>query len=200
MGAKRKCQLYAFLMLLIILLCAPSINADYLDPFTYQDTVTFNSTFLYTGQASWWHAIPSDFTPISAEISLTLKVVQYSDIGVLDLFSSNTNVFDYGSPYTAPSKPGYIINLYHFVPPTFVNPNWQTVSFSLKNNQVDWLDDDGNINLALIGAQYIFPTGFPARFYVQSATLTASAIPIPGSVWLLASGLISVFALRKKFL
>jgi hypothetical protein len=189
-GLKKEFLVFAFSVFLVILIWTPVGNADYLDPFNYQDTRTFNSEVVHYESFSWLHSIPTDFTPVSAGISLTLKILNYSESGVLDLFCSNTTTFDYGNIWVAPSKPGFIADLYAAKVP--IN-NWKTVSFPLKTNQLDWLADDGNIYLALIGPQYSTP-GFSAQFQVQSASLTAtgSVVPLPGPVWLLGSGLLGL--------
>jgi hypothetical protein len=192
--------LSVILLLFALLLFPPAAKADYLDPYTYQDTATFDPSHLYTAVADWWQHIPGDFNPDTATICLELRVAHYSEIGVLDLFASNTSDFDYVSPYIASSKPGFIARLYSLVPPIFVDPAVQTVCLTLDPDQVDWLGDDGNIHLALIGNQYVFPTGFPATFYLSSATLTASVdhvvVPIPGAFWLLGPGLVGLLGLR----
>jgi len=194
----RNCFLVGALFYCTLMLCAVQAGAGYINDWTYEDTVVFDPNWLYSGVADWWHDIPSDFDPVSATITLELRVSNYSEVGALDLFCSNTDVFDYGSPYTASSKPGYIARLYFLVPPIFVDPSLQTVSLPLKVEQLPWLGDDGNLHVALIGNQYIFPTGYPARFYLTSSTLTASAVPVPGAVWLLGSGLVGLLALKRR--
>jgi hypothetical protein len=166
-------------------------NAEYVDPNIYVDTQTFNSNNVYLESADWWHTIPADFSPVSATIDLTLYVVNFSQRGTLDLFSSNTNTFDYGGIYSAPSKPGYVGDLWGLAD----YRQWDQVSFPLTVDQLGWLDDDGQIHIALIGTGY-YLTDFPAQFYLESATLTATAVPIPAGFWLLGSGLIALVGIK----
>ncbi|MBU1055062.1 MAG: VPLPA-CTERM sorting domain-containing protein [Proteobacteria bacterium] len=161
----------------------------------YEDTVTFNPSNIYNMFAEWEHTIPSDFDPISATVTLNIKVNNFSQQGTLHLFASNTDTFDYGNLYAAPSKAGYIANLWGDVSYNV----WEEVSYDLDAGQLGWLSDDGNIHLALIGPGY-YMTDFNAQFWLDSVTLTATnaAVPIPGAVWLLGSGLVGLVGIRRK--
>lgn len=187
-----------FIVAVVLLFCAPKAYSAYIDPNTYEDIVNFNSNALQSSQANWSHSIPAAFSPVSATITLDIEVTQYSDAGQLDLFCSNTNFFYVGSPYSASSQPGYIARLYSDVNPTFAGGDWTTVTYNLKETQLPWLQDDGNIFLGLTGPPYSY-YGFPANFYLKSATLTASAVPIPGAIWLLCSGILGIVGVRRTF-
>ena len=194
---KRSLLLFFF----VLFFCAAHANAAYISTNRYEDTQTFDPNSRCDGTADWWHTIPADFNPVSAEISLELKIFTYSGIGILDLFSSDTNYFDYGHPYYASDKPGFIADLRaEGVPTMSTDSSWQAVTFSLNANQLGWLGNDGEINMALIGKQFIFPTGgWDAQFYLKSATITANAVPIPSGFFLLGSGLAYLIKIRSKF-
>lgn len=53
------------------------------------------------GSYNWTHSLPAGCSASSAEIELLIKVWTFNDYGTLDLFSSNTSTFDYGSVTTA---------------------------------------------------------------------------------------------------
>lgn len=182
----------AAVLVSLLVFFAVKADADYIGPYTYEDTQTFVSDYTYIEIADWWHTIPTDFNPVSATIDVTLYVINFSQMGTLDLFSSNTGTFDYGGIYSAPSKPGYVGDLYGVAD----YREWDTVSFSLTDDQLDWLDDDGQIHLALIGTGY-YLTDFPAQFYLDAATLTATAVPIPGAFWLLGCAITSFVGIRR---
>ena len=94
--------LAVFFLVLAMCFSASKGDAGYLDPYTYEDIDTFDSTWLYNGVAYWSHAVPADFDVLSAEITLEIRVNNYSEVGALDLLCSNTNNFGFWDPYTVP--------------------------------------------------------------------------------------------------
>lgn len=103
-----------------------------------------------------------------AKITVTLQVLNYNDVGQLNLYCSNTDSFDYGDPLSADKNNGWIGRIQ--VPQSFVSPGWKTVTFSLRLPHLEWLNDDGAIYIALLGPEY-FQSGARAQFQVASSTI-----------------------------
>ena len=91
------------------------------------DWVSPDPEQVYSISRSWRHSLPLSCEVGCVRITVTLQVLNYNDVGTLDLFCSNTSTFDYGNPFSATSKPGWIGRIK--VSPTFVQPGWQTVGW-----------------------------------------------------------------------
>ena len=51
---------------------------------------------IYEGSGIWQQSLPLSCQSACAKITVTLQVLNYNDVGTLDLYASNTNSFDYG--------------------------------------------------------------------------------------------------------
>ncbi len=140
---------------------------------TVRNTKTFDPNSHFWGSAYWTHEIPRDFLTNTADIKLKIRVYQFNDWGTLDLFCSNSSTFNYGSATTATGKPGFIRRISRTnIPNTSA---FYEISGTLNQSQLEWLNDDGVIHLALIGDEYRDPAwgGYKAIFYLEFSELTA---------------------------
>jgi hypothetical protein len=140
---------------------------------TYIDSEAFDEDAYFSGTAFWTHDIPHNSSAKTAEIKLNIRVSQFNDWGVLDLFCSNSNTFDYGSATQAPTKPGFVRRIVRADAPD--SNAFYEITGTLSQNQLEWLNDDGNIHIALIGVEYRHPAygGYRAFFYLKLSDLTA---------------------------
>ena len=123
---------------------------------------------IYGGSRIWQQSLPLSCQSACARITVTLKVLNYNDVGSLDLYCSNTSSFDYGNPTLTGKKLGWIGRIN--VPPSFVSPDWKTVSFTFRLPHIEWLNDNGSAYIALLGPEY-FQGGVRAQFQVDSSTI-----------------------------
>ena len=123
---------------------------------------------VYSGSRIWQQSIPLSCQSACAKITVTLQVLNYNDVGTLDLYFSNTDSFDYGEPTLTGRKIGWVGRIN--VPQNFVSPGWKTMTFSLRLPHLEWLNDNGSIYIALLGPEY-FQIGVRAQFKVASSTI-----------------------------
>ena len=158
---------------IVIVIVAVLLSAQPCSAETHEDLVTIDQYIV--GNFFWAHHTPAGFTSDTVEIELYISVWTFNDYGVIDLFCSNSTSFDYGNVFIAPSKPGFIKRITRSDAPN--SSAFYTITATLKVNQVDWLNDDGEIYIGLIGNQYQFPIGWPAQYDLDYSRLTATGLP-----------------------
>lgn len=165
---KHRGYLLASIFLCAVLFCFARVGGadDYVDD--YQPS---NPDQWFVCSHYWTHRIPADFGASSAEIELRIKVYTFNEYGILDLFCSNTNTFDWGSCTTAPNKTGFIRRITRSDCPN--SDTIYTISATLDSTQRSWLNDDGVLYVGLIGETCYWP-GWCAQFQLRSSALTAS--------------------------
>ena len=165
-----RCRSVVFFLCLIIQLTFT--NATLRAESCFHTWISPNPNHIYAGSGMWQQSLPMPCQSVCARITVTLEVLNYNDVGALDLYFSNTNSFDYGDPTVIRKKMGWAGRVN--VPPSFVNPGWKTVTFSFRLPHLEWLNDDGTIHIALLGHEY-FVYGVRAQFRVAASTITTIA-------------------------
>jgi hypothetical protein len=134
-----------------------------------------NQITIFGGLLFWTHEIQKGFFVKTAEIKLQIRVSEFNDWGILDLFCSDSNNFDYGSVTEAPTKTGFIRRIKRVDTPK--KDTFYEIRGALNQNQIEWLNNDGKIYLGLIGYEYRFPVGgYRAVFYLKLSELTVTII------------------------
>ena len=166
---------YVVLLVIACLLYSPNANAD---EYIHEHRPT-NPGDVILANYGWTHAIPDGFVPTSAEIEIRVRVWTFNDYGVLDLFSTDEQPFDYVNVLQAPNKPGFIRRL-----STSTCPNqntYYTIKTNLTATQLGWLGNDGRIYVALIGDRYDM-YGWYAQYYLEYSKLTVIGTPGPPQI------------------
>lgn len=161
---RKRLILACILIVLQLILYAAQSNAQS----CASNWISPDPNHVYSGSMIWQHTLPPGCSAGCVKVTVTLQVERYNDRGTLDLYCSNTNVFQYGDPdavFFAP-KLGWVGRIN--VPISIASPGWKTVTFNFRLPHLEWLNDNRTIFLSLSGQRYSI---YEAQFLVASAKI-----------------------------